>query len=712
MLTSNQIIGTVSQVLYGNMSQQIIKLNTSRASVKVVIKNPDDLVELNDHIAVIGSFEHHSKYGEQFLATDISHCAVTQELIRSFLMSSNGIGEKTADKLIRRFKDNLVDLLERKDVDSLIEHNDVSKAAAELICRNWHKQAGKVQLVQFMEHVLQDTKPMQRAKLLTIGKRAFQYYGEKTAEKLREDPYRIWSFSNFKSAELLAKALCVPNEDERRIICALEDALFRQLDSGHTRCKPYLFIDDLTKLIGEELVSKALSIALDESKKEHPRIIVTEPENENLTATQKLHTSYFALPASVIMENYIKDQLLSRIKRGILNIQVTEEELDDYTISGGHKLSKEQQQAVKTVLSNPISCVSGGAGTGKTSVLFCAHEIITHAGNQVLQVALSGKASRRLAQQTEREAMTIEKLLKIVKWEPEYLDQFPSPLILIDEASMVDLHTMYRLLRILEGRPARLVFVGDRAQLPPVGPGLIYHKLMESNLVPRVELTENFRSIQDINNTAVDIKKGHTLESKKLVRIVNCENAKEMVEIAKREYEWNLSAKSLHVIAARTRTVSDINIKLHESITHTRRVIPSAPEFREGDAVVYKANNAELGIVNGSTGVVTGGNEDFIIVRFDIEGLVSIPKESIRNENAGEYLLQHGYALTCHSAQGSEFDVVIVVVEDMTMVERSWLYTAITRAKKKVILVTTNNSIQKAIDRGFAADQIEVGFEL
>ena len=345
-------------------------------------------------------------------------------------------------------------------------------------------------------------------------------------------------------------------------------------------------------------------------------------------------------------------------------------------------------------------------------MLFCAHEIITHAGNQVLQVALSGKASRRLAQQTEREAMTIEKLLKIVKLEPEYLDQFPSPLILIDEASMVDLHTMYRLLRILEGRPARLVFVGDRAQLPPVGPGLIYHKLMESNLVPRVELTENFRSIQDINNTAVDIKKGHTLESKKLVRIVNCENAKEMVEIAKREYEWNLSAKSLHVIAARTRTVSDINIKLHESITHTRKVIPSAPEFREGDAVVYKANNAELGIVNGSTGVVTGGNEDLIIVRFDIEGLVSIPKESIRNENAGEYLLQHGYALTCHSAQGSEFDVVIVVVEDMPMVERSWLYTAITRAKKKVILVTTNNSIQKAIDRGFAADQIEVGFEL
>ncbi|MCP4059075.1 MAG: ATP-binding domain-containing protein [Pseudoalteromonas sp.] len=185
-----------------------------------------------------------------------------------------------------------------------------------------------------------------------------------------------------------------------------------------------------------------------------------------------------------------------------------------------------------------------------------------------------------------------------------------------------------------------------------------------------------------------------------------------MVEIAKREYEWNLSAKSLHVIAARTRTVSDINIKLHESITHTRKVIPSAPEFREGDAVVYKANNAELGIVNGSTGVVTGGNEDLIIVRFDIEGLVSIPKESIRNENAGEYLLQHGYALTCHSAQGSEFDVVIVVVEDMPMVERSWLYTAITRAKKKVILVTTNNSIQKAIDRGFAADQIEVGFEL
>ncbi len=706
-----QVTGTVSNVLFKDNLKQIIKLNTLTDAVKVMINSPLDLVELNDHIMVSGTLQMHTKYGQQLIASEISHCAVTQELVRGFIMSSSGVGEKTTDKLLMRFGDDIIQLLENKDVLSLSAHKDITKAAAEVICRNWHRQQGKVQLISFMNEVLNEAPPSLRSKLITIVKRAFQYYREDTEIKLREDPYRIWSFSNFRNADLFAKALGVRDEDKRRLICAVEDALFRLLDEGHTRAKPELFAGMLSKLIGDDLVVKALYTACD-SETESPRLVVTEPIDSNLTEIEKVYARHFALPSAVLMENYIKEQLVNRIKQGIPDIHVSNQELENYTIPGGHKLSGNQQQAVKTVLSNAVSCVSGGAGTGKTSVLYCAHEIITKTGNQVLQVALSGKASRRLAQQTEREAMTIEKLLKTVKHEPDYLNQFPLPLILIDEASMVDLHTMYRLLTILEGRLARLVFVGDWAQLAPVGPGLIYHKLMNSEIVPTVELTKNFRSAKCISIAAESLKNGVPIVPSKLVRIRECKNSKHMVDVAKKEYEWHLSASSVYVVAARKRTVTDINIRLHNSITQGFKMIPAAPEFRVGDAVVYKANNAELGIVNGSTGVVAGGDEDFIVVRFDVEGTVSIPKDDTKNEADGEYLLQHGYALTCHSAQGSEFDVVIVVVEDMPMVERSWLYTAITRAKKKVILVTANNSISKAIDRGFAAQQIEVGFDI
>ena len=343
--------------------------------------------------------------------------------------------------------------------------------------------------------------------------------------------------------------------------------------------------------------------------------------------------------------------------------------------------------------------------------MYCAHEMITSAGNKVLQVALSGKAARRLAQQTERDAMTIEKLLKIVERKPDYLSQFPCPLVLIDEASMVDLHTIYRLLKILENKPARIVFVGDWAQLPPVGPGLIYHILMRSNTVPQVTLTQNFRSIKGIIEASKAVLDGQQIPESKSVKIIQCEDAEAMKNAAEREYRFNLHADSIHVVSARLRTVADINLRLHETLTENRKTIPAAPQFRVGDAVVYKANDEDLGIVNGSTGHVIGGDADSILVQFDIEGSVSIPKAAVSTQN-GEYLLQHGYALTCHAAQGSEFDTVIIVVEDMPMVERSWLYTALTRAKKKAILITFNNSIEKALCRGFAAESIKVGFKL
>lgn len=712
MQKQSHIIGTVSKVLYCDDIRQIIHLNTTNKVVKVLVNAPLDLVEPNDHISVRGTFDFHSKYGTQFIADDISHRAVTQELIKSFMMSSDGIGEKTAEKIVVGLGNDILKVLEDRDIESLYLHGKISRAAAEIICRNWHKQAGKIQLIKFMNDVLRDTEPSKRNEMMSIGKKAYQYYDVETVQKLKEDPYRIWSFSSFEDASLLGDALSVRLDDKRRLICAVEDVLYKQLDAGHTQSSPLVFANKLAKLVGGNLVIKALYAASKESEKEWPRLVVSEPDDVTLTELEKLYARKFALPSAVIMENYVKEALLSRIKNGILNIQVTDKELQDYKISGGYHLSNEQQNAVKTVLSNAVTCVSGGAGTGKTSVLYCAHGIITNAGSKVLQVALSGKASRRLAQQTEQDATTIEKLLKKVEREPNYLNQFPSPLILIDEASMVDLHTMYRLLAILEKRPARLVFVGDWAQLPPVGPGLIYHQLMRSKLVPKVELKRNFRSLKEIVIAANAVKKGDLFESSKTVRIIQCDSEEEMKEVAKKEYQWNLSAKSVHVIAARTRTVADINIRLQDLITHMRKIIPCSPHFREGDAVVYKANNEDLGIVNGSTGIVLSGNDDSIAVKFDIEGVIAIPKENVVSVREGEYLLQHGFALTCHSAQGSEFDVVIVVVENIPLVERSWLYTAITRAKKKVILVTTKNGIKNTIDAGFKAHNIDVGFHI
>lgn len=705
--------GTISNVLYSHEDQQIFRVHTQKKAVKVLLNHSHAHFEEGEHVQVIGQTEFNYKYGEQVIASSVELCDVSNDLIKSFLISTNGVGEKTANKLIVNLGNDFLSLIEKRDVSAIRKQGNVSKTIAEVICFNWHKQAGKVELIKFIREVLKDASQKEISAIIKIAKKAYSFYGDETENKLRDDPYRIWAFGTFKQAELFASALKIKKDDKRRLVCAVEDVLFTHLKRGSTQASPLNFSKDLEKLVGKDLVIKAIVIALDQSKTPDPRIVVTEPQNFNeLSDTDRLYSRMFALPSAVIMENYVREQIKTRLMQGILNITVSDSELEDYTLPGGHNLSHQQREAVKVVLSNAVSCVSGGAGTGKTSVLYCAHNLITNAGNSVLQVALSGKASRRLAQQTEQDAMTIEKLLKTIEYNPDYLNQFQTPLVLIDEASMVDIHSMYRILKVLEKRPARLVFVGDWAQLAPVGPGLVYHKLMESEFVPKVELTQNFRSTKNILEASDAIKAGKTFEHSKEVNIIECSSLDEMEKQSIRQYELHLSAQSMHIIAARTRTVATINLQLHKLITKNRKIVACAPHFRVGDSVVYKANNEELGIVNGSTGVVIGGNDEIIEVDFDIEGLVVIPKEQITNSYAGEYLLQHGYALTCHASQGSEFDVVIVVVENVELVDRSWLYTAITRAKRKVIVLTMPESINNSLKRGFNYKLRKVGFEI
>ena len=143
--------------------------------------------------------------------------------------------------------------------------------------------------------------------------------------------------------------------------------------------------------------------------------------------------------------------------------------------------------------------------------------------------------------------------------------------------------------------------------------------------------------------------------------------------------------------------------------------IKAVPEFRLNDSVIYKKNNKQLGLVNGSTGIiVSDGNGDDIdlVVDFDIEGKTALRFDQVKNTFRGDYILQHAYGLTCHAAQGSEFDIVIIILQQSEYIERSWLYTAITRAKKRVIILTKENVIQQIIDRGFAFEKINSGLYL
>lgn len=718
-------IGTVTKLIFESISLQVFKLKTSNSEIKIANSLEGNTVSLGDHIHVSGVDDEHPKYGLQFVANEINYIDVSHDLLKDFLMTGNGIGESIAKRLLEAFPHNLIEKLESKDIAAISNVKQISRSLATVLVNNWHSQAGKAEIAEYISEVLSNTPPKDRQLIKRAALKAFNFYAESTIEKLNDDPYRLWAFSNFKYADKFATALGVEKDDQRRLICAVEEAIFQQINQGNTQVFPLQFIEQLEKLVGNEQIVNSIIAANDAAKKHPPRIIVRENKPNTFTTdfSQKMYNSSrypelysktFALPGIAKMETYVSEQLKLRANKTVADIDISNKLIENYTLPNGTKLSKSQKHAVSTVLKNAISVISGGAGTGKTSILYAVNSIIKIAGKHVLQVALSGKAAQRLIQQTEDDACTITKLLSDIHSGQMILEHYDTPVFHIDEASMVDILTMYRVLKTFEGKDLRLVFIGDWAQLRPIGPGLIFHELIKSKKIANIELKENFRSEGGIVSASNDIKNGHVFPQNDQVQIIEYSDGDNYLAVAEKIYEQQSSSNEVHVIAALKRTVASLNIALHKHLRKRDKKLKKIPHFKVNDPVIFKKNCSKLELVNGSTGRVIESNTDScdILVEFSIEGIKPMMLDDIIDKSSGEYYLQHAYAMTCHSAQGSEFDVAIIVVEDIPFVERSWLYTALTRAKKRAFVIVKKGALKNVLKRGFEFKNINVGMDI
>lgn len=709
------VIGTVTEKVFSNKNFAVMRISVNGKSLRVIGDTALVAVaNVTEHYSFNGEYETHPEYSDQFRVTSMHLVPVTVNLIKDFLVANVGVGKNIALKLIEKFGVKLPELLDAKAIDELAMTERVSAALATVMCNGWADQKGKTAVIHFMETVLSKANTSKLIFLKNAAKKAYNFYKEDTVKMIKEDPYRLWAFSTFKQTDAFAQLMGVERHDKRRLRCAIEEVIYKQYEKGNTLVNPLQADKDLTELIGYDSVIWAVYEANRADVILPPRIIVRK--------------NGWSLPGPTLMENYVQEQLLCRIGQSILQLHVDENEIKNYRLPDGNLLNERQQEAVKTVLSNTITCISGEAGTGKTSILFAVNSLIKKSGHSVMQVALAGKAAQRLIQQTDEEAYTITNLLSKIRKEPSFLSQHPSPVLHIDEASMVDLPTMYRVLKAFEGMPVRLVFIGDEAQLPPIGPGLIFHILLKAKKVPVITLDINYRQLagNGVAIAAKQIRLGDKFVANKDVQLIECTEETKLAVI-KTQYIMHQET-DVHVIAARKATVAQCNRELHQTLFEKAPVINVAPEFRIGDSVIYKQNNQALGLVNGSVGtVVVKRPNDIvrtinkqqpidvpadIVIDFKNEGRVPMLLNHIKNFKVGEWYLHHAYAITCHSAQGSEFDVAIIVLGESIITERSWLYTAITRAKNKVVFVGSQEQIQRIIDKGFAAEQRTVGLEL
>jgi exodeoxyribonuclease V alpha subunit len=345
---------------------------------------------------------------------------------------------------------------------------------------------------------------------------------------------------------------------------------------------------------------------------------------------------------------------------------------------------------VYLALTSPFSLICGGAGVGKTTVLHAILEAAKSLNAQVYMMALSGRAARRMSEATGHPAMTIASFLKAV--DNGMIDLDCEPTLAIDESSMVDLATMYRILRRIKPG-CKLLMIGDPGQLPPIGFGVAFHCFCETEDIPQAELTEIHRQAAETGIPLIsqDVRGGRVPElvpyaGKSLgVSFIECEKENIADTVLNVVYEIG-GFDEVQIISpvkigpAGTRAINHL---CHEMLSPGK---PMYSGFAQGEPVIWLVNNYDLGLMNGSLGKVVS-TEDNLVVAWD-EGEMQIG--DTRD-------MDLAYAITVHKAQGSQFSCVVVPVLESRLLDRTLIYTAITRAQNQVVLVGDRSAFERAV---------------
>ncbi|GHG69799.1 SF1B family DNA helicase RecD2 [Streptomyces griseocarneus] len=660
-----------------------------------------------------GRWGSHPQYGKQFTVENYTTVLpATIQGIRRYLGSGliKGIGPRIADRIVSHFGTDTLDVIE-SEPGRLIEVPGLGPKRTRSIGAAWEEQKAIKEVMVFLQGVGVST---------SIAVRIYKKYGDASISVVRNQPYRlaadVWGIG-FLTADRIAQSVGIPHDSPDRVKAGLQYALSQSTDQGHCFLPEEQLIADAVKLLQVDtgLVIDCLAeLAADEEGV--VRESVPGPDGgEPVTAVYLVpfHRAELSLAGQLT-------RLLRTEEDRLAAFQGVDWDKALTWLAGrtGAELAPEQQQAVRLALTSRVAVLTGGPGCGKSFTVRSVVELARAKKARVVLAAPTGRAAKRLSELTGAEASTVHRLLELKPGGDAAYDRdrpLDADLVVVDEASMLDLLLANKLVKAVPPG-AHLLLVGDVDQLPSVGAGEVLRDLLaDGGPVPAVRLTRIFRQAQQsgVVTNAHRINSGthpltHGMKDFFFFVEEDTEEAGRLtVDVAARRVPARFGLdprRDIQVLAPMHRGpagAGTLNGLLQQAITPAR---PDLPErrfggrvFRVGDKVTQIRNNYEKGqngVFNGTVGVVTALDavEQRLTVRTDEDEEVGYDFDELDE-------LAHAYAVTIHRSQGSEYPAVVIPVTTgaWMMLQRNLLYTAVTRAKRLVVLVGSRRALGQAV---------------
>ena len=706
--------GTIAAVVYQNYDNgySVLRLSLDNGQTATGV-GTIPLPCMGERLMVTGKWVTHSSYGKQFEAEFLERMMPqSASEILTYLSGRviKGIGPRIAARIVQHFGDDTLRVMEREP-ERLAEISGISDKRAQEIGEEFRLQVGMRSLLEFfaLHHLSAE-----------LAVKTYKLYGEAAMDMLYDDPYLLTEEgleAPFGAVDRFAIDLGFAGDDPRRVKAGLFFELRYNLTAGHS------FLPE-EKLVGA--TAMLLSVETEVTHAALERLL----QSEQLVRAELAGITVIYLPALFEAERYCTRRLQEFAGCHFPKSAFFGRMVKTAAQSSGFTYSAEQAQAIEDAATTGLLLVTGGPGTGKTTIVNGILSLYDQMGLSCVLAAPTGRAAKRLTEVTGQDASTIHRLLGAgidphtgeLFFSKNEEDPLKADAVIVDEMSMVDILLLHSLLRAIPQR-ARLILVGDPDQLPPVGPGFPFSDMLRAKTLPTVRLTEIFRQAQE----SLIVRNAHSVNAGTMPELRNrksdffflpCRSEEEVAQTIQGLCQTRLP-KNMGIPAGEIQVLSPTK-KGGAGTVHLNKILqaslnpPSADKkekafgeilFREGDRVMQVKNNYDIlwrkadssmigaGIFNGDVGIIQSidMNLEIVTILFD---------DRIAEYDFTQLIeLEPAYAMTVHKSQGSEYRAVVLSAWNASpyLLSRSILYTAITRARELLIVVGREDTITQMV---------------